>query len=224
MNRGKTQKDRPTWRRLHRYNAIFLFAFIVVHMMTHLSGVLGIETYNAVQSAFRVVYRNAIVEVVLLASISAQLIIGAVLLGRRIRGGRTSGFWGWLQILSGGYFLLFMVQHLYSLGMTRLYFDLDTNFYWPASVMSGPWFVYYFTPYYVLGVFSVLAHIGAGLRFGLISQGKPVLANRISVSFLVGAAAVALAIPPIIAGALYPIELPQEWIDYLRFYSPTFNQ
>ena len=203
---------------------MFLFAFIVMHMITHLSGVFGIENYNAVQSAFRVVYRNVIVEVVLLVSISAQLVIGAVLLARRTRSGRISGFWGWLQILSGGYFLLFMVQHLYSLGMTRLYFDLDTNFYWPASVMSGPWFVYYFTPYYVLGVFSVLAHIGAGLRFGLISTGKAVLANRVGVSFLVVAAVIALAIPPIIAGALYPIELPQQWIDYLRFYSPTFNR
>ncbi len=80
--------------------------------------------------------------------------------------------------------------------MTRLYFDLDTTFYWPASVLSGPPFIYYFIPYYFLGVFAVVAHLGAG---------------------------VSAAILPIIAGAYFEIDLPQEWIDYLLWYVPSFE-
>jgi len=210
-------------RKAHRYNAIFLFVFIVVHMVTHLSGVFGIETYNRVQDAFRIVYRNPIVETVLLISITGQLFIGAYLLVRRIRAKGVKGFWGWLQVISGGVFFVFMAQHLYSLGMARLYFGLDTNFYWPASVMSGPWFIYYFAPYYVLGVFALFAHIGAGVRFALMDNGSPVLAHRIGISFLAVGALISLAIPPIIAGAFFQIELPQEWIDYLKFYMPGFE-
>ncbi len=210
-------------RRAHRLNAIVLFVFLVVHMLTHLTGVFGVDTYNRVQAAFRLVYRHPVVETLLLTSITLQLAIGAVLLVRRIRRDGLSGFWSWLQVVSGGVFFVFMAQHLYSLGMARLYFGLDTNFYWPASVMSGPWFIYYFAPYYVLGVLAVFAHIGAGLRFMLADRGEAVLGARVGVSFLVVGALVALAIPPIIAGAFFPIDLPQEWIDYLRFYMPDFE-
>jgi len=210
-------------RKAHRYNAIFLFSFVIVHMVTHLSGVFGIEAYNAVQDVFRTVYRQPVVESLLLVSITGQLVVGAYLLARRIGRGGVSGFWGWLQIVSGGVFFVFMAQHLYSLGMARLYFGLDTNFYWPASVMSGPWFIYYFAPYYVLGVFALFAHIGAGVRFALIDRGAAAIGNRVGVSFLVAGALISLAIPPIIAGAFFPIDLPQEWIDYLRFYMPAFE-
>ncbi|MDZ7783609.1 MAG: hypothetical protein U5K56_11985 [Halioglobus sp.] len=209
-------------RATHRVNAMALAAFILVHLLTHLSGYYGIETYNAVQSALRTVYRYPPIEALLLISITAQLLMGAALLVMRLRRGRPHGFWAWLQVVSGGVFFVFMAQHLYSLAMARLYFDLDTNFYWPASVMSGPWFIYYFAAYYVLGVFALFAHIGAGVRFALYER-RPVAAQRVGVAFLIVGAAIALAIPPIIAGAFYEITLPREWIDYLRFYAPGFE-
>lgn len=215
----------PALRRLraaHRVNAIALAAFILAHLLTHLSGFFGIETYNNVQSVLRTVYRFPPVEVLLLVSITAQLLMGVALLVMRLRRGRPYGFWAWLQVVSGGVFFVFMAQHLYSLAMARLYFDLDTNFYWPASVMSGPWFIYYFAPYYVLGVFALFAHAGAGVRFALYER-CPVAAQRVGAAFLIVGAAVALAIPPIIAGAFYEIHLPREWIDYLRFYAPDFE-
>ena len=211
------------WHRTHRYNAIFLSAFIVVHMATHLSGALGIETYNAVQSVFRVVYRHPAIEVLLLCSVIGQMLLGLGLVARRLRPGAVRGFWGWLQIVSGCAFFLFMAQHLFSLAMTRIYFDLDTDFYWPASVMSGPWFIYYFWPYYVIGVFAVFAHIAAGLRFVLLEKQRPIAARRAGVSILFVGGAVALSIPPIIAGFLYPVDLPEVWVDYLQFYAPNFQ-
>ena len=210
-------------RKAHRCNAIFLSAFIMLHMVTHLSGAFGVEAYNAVQDTFRTVYRHPVVETPLLISITAQLVIGAYLLVHRIRRDGVSCFWGWLQIVSGAFFFVFMAQHLYSLGMARLYFRLDTNFYWPASVMSGPWFIYYFAPYYILGVFALFTHVGTGLRFALIDRGAPELGRRVGILTIAVGALVSLAIPPIIAGVFFPIELPQEWVDYLRFYMPSFK-
>ena len=89
--------------------------------------------------------------------------------------------------------------------------------------MSGPWFIYYFAPYYFLGVFVLFAHIGAGLRFALIDRGNPRAAGKVAIGFIFAGAILGLAIPPIIAGVFFPIELPPEWIDYLRFYDPGFE-
>lgn len=212
-----------TLRKVHRINAIALAGFIAVHMLTHVSGLFGIEAYNSVQAAFRVVYRFAPLEIALLLSVAAQLALGATLLVMRLRRERPRGGWAWTQVLSGGFFFIFMAQHLYSLGMARLYFELDTNFYWPASVMSGPWFIYYFAPYYILGVFSLFAHAAAGVRFALLDRGALKAAARWPAALLLLGAALALIIPPIIAGVFYDIDLPQPWIDYLRFYMPDFE-
>lgn len=210
-------------RKIHRINAIMLAAFIVIHMATHVSGLWGIDTYNTVQNALRTVYRFPPFEVALLVSITAQLLLGAWLMVIRLRLGRPRGFWSWLQIVSGGVFFIFMTQHLYSFAMARVYFDLDTNFYWPASVMSGPWFIYYFWPYYMLGVFAVFAHAAAGVRFILLDRGAVRAARTIPAALTGAGALLAVIIPPIIAGVFYDIDLPEDWIRYLRFYMPQFE-
>jgi succinate dehydrogenase/fumarate reductase cytochrome b subunit len=210
-------------RVFHKINALFLALFLVIHLATHLSGIAGIATYDSVQAAFRVVYTQPVVEVILLASITLQLIVGANLLIRSLRKKRPCGFWHWTQIISGGFFFVFMTQHLFSLGMARLYFNLDTTFYWPASVMSGPPFIYYFIPYYFFGVFAVIAHLGVGVRYWIRDAGHGRLANKVGIAFLVLGAGVSAAILPIISGAFFEIDLPQEWIDYLRWYAPSFE-
>lgn len=210
-------------RKAHRINAIALAGFIALHMLTHVSGLWGIEAYNSVQSALRTVYRFPPFEIALLASITAQLGLGMALMVLRLRRRRPRGFWSWLQIVSGAVFFVFMAQHLYSFAMARLYFELDTNFYWPASVMSGPWFIYYFWPYYAAGVFALFAHAAAGVRFALLDRGASGAARTAPAWLMAAGAALAIIIPPIIAGALYDIELPAEWVDYLRFYMPEFE-
>lgn len=210
-------------RKIHRLNALFLCAFILLHLATHLSGFWGIDVYNFVQTELRRIYRLPPLELALLFSISMQILLGVKLTLDRLRTDGVSGFWRWLQVISGAVFFVFMVQHLFSLGMARLYFSLDTNFYWPASVMSGPWFIYYFTPYYFLGVFALFAHIGTGLRFVLIQRGCPGVARTTAAIFLILGSILGIAILPVIGGMLYPVELPSEWIDYLRFYDPDFT-
>jgi len=214
----------PPWGRpLHRCNALFLALFVAAHLANHLSGLGGIERYHAVQQTLRVVYRHPLVEPLLLASVLLQLVAGTALIVARWRQRSAHGFWGRLQIGSGIVFLLFMAQHLFSLGMARLYFDLDTNFYWPASVMSGPWFIYYFAPYYVLGVLSLFAHVGAGVCLALEARGSRRLGRRFALSLIGLGTAVSLAIPAIIAGVFFPIDLPAPWLDYLRFYAPGYT-
>jgi len=209
--------------RLHGANALFIIVFLLMHLITHVSGVFGADAYNAVQGVFQTIYRNRVVEPVLLVSMSAQLVLGAILLIGALRRGIGRGFWPRVQVISGGFFLVFMVQHLFSLGMVRLYFNLETDFHWPASVMAGPPFIYYFAPYYFLGVWAVLAHIGVAARYRLLAAGREALANRTGWGFIAGGAAVSAFILPILSGAWLEIEFSQDWIDYLRFYDPGFE-
>ncbi len=214
-----TRRGLRSW---HKFNAFILMAFIAVHFINHLSGLFGIKTYNTVQDAFRTVYRFPPIELILLLAISSQLILGAILLVRSLRRGRPKGFWAWAQVLSGGLFFFFMAEHLYALFMTRLVFHLDTNFSWPASVMSGPPFTYYFVPYYFLGVFAVMTHIGTGLRYWAIDAGREALGNWIGIGFMLAGALIGATIIPILTGVLYPIPLTQEWLDYLRYFLPSY--
>ncbi|MBS9718153.1 hypothetical protein ACFFUT_12825 [Pseudohalocynthiibacter aestuariivivens] len=211
-----------TIRKIHKINAVFLIVFLVLHLATHLSGIFGISTYNSVQSALRLIYGNLLVETVLIVSIVTQLIVGAILLVRSLRRGKPVGFWPWAQVLSGGFFFVFMAQHLYSLWFARVIFDLDTNFYWPASVMTGPPFIYYFIPYYFFGVWAVITHIGVGVRYRVLDAGNKIAADRVGVGIIVAGAFVSALILPILSGVFFEIEMPQEWIDYLRFYDPDF--
>ncbi len=214
---------RLNWKTFHKFNAVILLAFLFMHLVTHISGIFGIEAYNAVQKALRMVYRNRVTEPVLLVSISLQLVTGLVLLVRALRRGRPHGLLAWTQLLSGGFFFIFMAQHLFSLGMARLYFGLETNFYWPASVMSGPPYVYYFIPYYFFGVWAVMTHAGLGLRYWMLDAGHERLGNYTALAFTIGGALVSAFILPIIAGVYFDIQLPEEWIEYLRFYVPGFK-
>jgi len=213
----------PGWlRRAHRCNAMLLGLFIAAHLANHLAGLGGVDRYNALQQTLRTVYRHPLLEPVLLAAVTVQLVLGGALVFARYRAGGARCFWSRLQVGSGVVLLLFMLQHLFSLAMARLYFGLDTDFYWPASVMSGPWFIYYFAPYYVLGVLSLFAHVAAGVCLALAGRGAARLGRKVGGALIVAGTAVALTIPPIIAGAFFPIELPEPWLAYLRFYTPGY--
>lgn len=223
MHTPNSNSSSTPLKTFHKINAIVVALFILVHLVTHLSGMFGIDAYDSVQAAFRIVYRQPAIEILLLASVTLQLLVGANLLIASLRRKRPSGFWHWTQTISGGYFFIFMAQHLFSLGMARLYFDLDTTFYWPASVLSGPPFIYYFIPYYFFGVFAGVAHLGTGVRYWIMDAGYDRLANQVGIGFLIIGAIVSAAIIPVISGAYFEIELPQEWIDYLRWYVPSFE-
>jgi succinate dehydrogenase/fumarate reductase cytochrome b subunit len=95
----------------HRWNSVFLGLFIVLHFATHLTGVFGIEAYNGMQNALRVVYRNPIVEPVLLLSVLLQIGFGLQLLIRKTRRG-LRGRWAYAQVISGFFVLFFLIQHL----------------------------------------------------------------------------------------------------------------
>ena len=212
-----------TARKLHRLNALLLTAFIMLHMATHLSGLWGSETYNTTQMALRLLYRNPVIEPLLLASSVSQIILGAILLIRTVRRG-PRGVWSRVQVISGGIFLWFFTEHLIALVLARWIDGLDTNFYWPASVMSGAPFTWYFIPYYFLGVSALFIHIGCAVRLQMIRTGRR--QSAIGVFWLVTIFGIILAtlINSMLLGVFYDIHLPDDWIGYLRQFVAGYSQ
>lgn len=204
-----------TTLKFHRWNAIFLGAFISLHFITHLSGVFGVDAYNKMQDLFRLVYRNSVVEPVLLSSFVLQIFWGILLLARRIHRG-VRGRWAWGQVLSGGIFLLFISQHLIALVLARWAGDMDTNFYWPASVMSGYPSIWYFFPYYFLGVLSLFIHLGCAVRLVLMRRNYRQHAQFGFWTLTWAGVVIAIVINATLMGAFFEIELPQEWTIYRR--------
>ena len=208
-------------RTIHKINAILLSFFILAHLATHFSGIFGVETYSAVQAFFRTAYRIPVLEFGLITLVLSQMLLGLGLVILSFKREKPSGFWAWAQILSGLYLILFLSQHLIALLMVRMDFDLDTTFFWPASVMTSSPGIFYFGPYYFLAIVSILTHIGAALRYHLISNGYEKLGHKTGIGFLLTGNLLAIMIVPALSGAYFPIEIPQVWIDYVRAHVPN---
>lgn len=202
-------------RTFHRVNGIFLAIFVALHMMTHLSGLWGIDTYETTQKMMRILYRNVIIEPVLLMSMVLQIGVGIALIRKNFRR-KMAEKWARRQTLSGLIFLFFIVQHLPAMALARWVEGLDTSFFWPASVMSGAPFYWYFTPYYFLGVTAMFVHLGCASRLYLLRQKSPVAAVYAFWTVSSAGALIAILLVCMLLGVFYEIELPPEWITYLN--------
>jgi hypothetical protein len=199
----------------HRVLAVGLGLFIISHLAIHLSAIAGPETHISILSNVQGLYRNWLVEPLLYLAIFLQVFIGGKLVWRRYRQPQKR-FWGWAQILSGGYLAMFMVVHSLAALVTRYIFDVDTDFYWAAGTLNIEPLQYIFAPYYMLGIISVFAHLGAAIHFGWGTRGR-----RYSWLLIVVGSVIASLIVAAFSGAFYDIELPPEVIEMFNKYIPN---
>lgn len=177
---------------------------------------------NPAQKTLRILYRNPIVEPLLLAASLVQMVLGLRLLLRGQQRG-LRGKWARVQAISGGVFLYFLAEHLLAMALARWVNGLDTNFFWPASVMNGAPFVWYFVPYYFLGVVALFVHIGCALGLGLPRVGRHRdAATAFWLSTVCGALISALIVMTLL-GVFFTIEMPGQWIAYLRQFMPSYT-
>jgi hypothetical protein len=188
--------------RAHRILAAGLALFILGHLATHLTAVAGPQMHKQVLGATQGLYRNPFVEPVLIVALLTQIVIGGRLLARRW-GEADKGFWGWAQLLSGGYLIAFILIHSSAALSTRHVFGMDTDFYWAAATVNLAPFKYGFFPYYALGVISVFTHLAAAVRFGWGER-----AGWAPPALIALGVAVATVILASLGGALYPIDPP----------------
>lgn len=216
-------------KKFHRLTAYILIIFVTLHLINHLFLIAGYDTYNQVQEILNAVYRNPILEPLLIIAISFQVLSGLKMAISSLRRKPKRPFWQrqfWekAQIISGFVFAYFIIEHLIALAGVRWFNpNLETDFYWPASVMNGAPFTYYFVPYYFLGVLAVMTHMGIGLRFVALRKGRRALGDMLAKGSIVLGVIFGTLIVLSLLGVFYQIILPAKWVDYLIMFYPDYT-
>lgn len=148
-----------TVKATHATSGIYLSIFIGVHLVNHLWSIFGIEEHIALMNSLRKLYRNPILETLLLLSIAINLVSGIKLFVAN-RANSKSRFEK-LQLWTGGYLLFFLIIHLTAILGSRLFLHVDTNFYFGVAGINTFPFNLFFIPYYALAVMSFFGHIAA---------------------------------------------------------------
>ncbi len=155
-------------KRVHRVSSILIGAFALSHVINHMFALESLKTHVAVQNVLRVVYRQPVIEVLIIAAAFVQLVTGAVIIARA-RHQRSTPLRN-LHVLAGCFLAMFFMSHLTGVGMGRFVQKVDTTFAWatggPKGLLAGARSGIFF-PYYSLSVLAIFVHMGGGVRWGL---------------------------------------------------------
>ena len=162
------------YRRLalaHGVSAItILLLFIGPHIANHVAGFWSGPVHIAVMSTLRRVYRDDIVQPILLILIGFQLLSGTALVWRRMR--TPSDFLGTVQTMSGAFVGMYLLAHMTAVFATR-YAGTDTNWTWltrPNDSMLVSLSNLRLLAHYWVGPIAIFAHVACGLRMILLQH------------------------------------------------------
>jgi succinate dehydrogenase/fumarate reductase cytochrome b subunit len=192
---------RRIWlRRAHRGSAMLIGIFITLHLANHLAAMGGQEQHITVMDGLRILYRNIVVETLILLAFLWQAGSGMamVIAGRHDRRGIVA----WAQAGSGIYLAIFLCIHVGALLTARTQ-GIDTNFNFAAAgIHAGA--SAFFVPYYFLSVAAIGTHVACAVYW----SGH----KRVAIVFA-GAGAVAGAlIIALLSGLIVPVTIPPPYL------------
>ncbi len=163
-------------KRVHYAVAAPLFLFLLAHVFNHLFAIGGYEVHVHMQNALRVVYRNGVVEPLLVTAVIIQVVTGALLVWNA-RGFHFTAARG-LQFVSGAYLSMFFFSHVNAVFVFgRRLQGVDTTFQWatggPSGLLSSAGSAT-LLPYYLLSVLAFFVHAACAGRWALV----PVAGDR----------------------------------------------
>lgn len=196
-------------RKLHRFGAVPATIFVLAHLANHLAALGGIAAHLRFMEAARLVYRQPVVETLLLLGVVLQAGSGLRLLVSGWK--RRRGWLAWLQAGSGVYLALFLLIHVSAVLAGRALLGLDTNVHFAAAGLQAWPTSLFFVPYYFLAVLAVFAHLGCALarRAGPSPRKR---AAAVAVPMCAGAVLSGIVVVALM-GKLYPYEVPPEYRD-----------
>jgi hypothetical protein len=166
----------PPLRVAHGVSALALvMIFLTLHIANHLMFPAGEGTYDAVTKVFRQVYRNDILQPLLVALFLFQ--VGTGLFFVWCLTAAPSDRFRTFQIASGVYLAFYVLGHMDSVFIfARTYLGIDTGWGFATGAPTGPlkdrWNIR-LVPHYWLGAFFVLAHLAAGARGVMMERRSP---------------------------------------------------
>lgn len=196
-------------RKLHRVGAVVLTLFVLAHLANHLAALAGIAAHLRFMEAARIVYRQPVVETLLLFGVVVQAGSGLRLL---VAGWTRRRAWlAWLQAGSGACLALFLLIHVPAVLFGRAVLDLDTNVHFAAAGLQVWPYSLFFVPYYFLAVLAVFAHLGCALA----RRARPAPGRRaaaVVVTMCLGAVVSGMVVAALM-GMLYPYTVPQAYLQ-----------
>jgi hypothetical protein len=182
----------------HGVSALALvMIFLPLHIANHLMFPAGEGSYDAVMKVFRHVYRNDILQPLVVGLFLFQVGTGLFFVWRLTAA--PSDRFRTFQIASGVYLAFYVLGHMDSVFIfARTYLGIDTGWGFatgaPTGIVKDSWNIR-LLPHYWLGAFFVLAHLAAGARAVIIAHGvSKVFADRFMVAGAVVAAVIATVI------------------------------
>ena len=153
-------------RRVHGYAAALITIFALAHIANHTAAIASLAAHAAVLSVLRPIYRERIIEIALVASLTLQIVSGVVMTWRsHLR--RTTPLRN-VQAVTGLYLAVFLGSHLLATLSGRQH--ADTTFAWatggPAGLMARAGLLF-MLPYYSLSVLALFVHLGCQARWNL---------------------------------------------------------
>ena len=158
----------------HGISALCIIAlFLALHLANHLTFILGPATYREVMKVVRHVYRQEVLQPLLVALLLFQVGSG-VYLATRARTRPIDRF-RTFQIAAGIFLAAYVLGHMNSVFVfARLYLGIDSDWSFatgaPAGLIKDAWNIR-LVPHYAFGVFFVLSHLAAGGRAVMLSHG-----------------------------------------------------
>ncbi|MCW3465331.1 hypothetical protein [Chitinophaga nivalis] len=146
-------------KKVHYYAGLILCCFIGLHLFNHLMSLGGADTHIRVMQYLRLIYRNPLVETLLLLACGIQVLSGIRLVRRKRRMAHT-GFEK-LQMITGLYLAFFLLIHLSAVFTGRYFLHLDTNIYFGAAALNSFPTLLFFVPYYGLAIMAVFGHLAS---------------------------------------------------------------
>ena len=182
------------FRHLHASSAIVLVTFALVHVFNHSLAIISLGMNTAVLHTLRLVYRQDVAQVILIAAVAVQVCTGLTMAWkyylRRATPLRN------LQLVSGMYLAVFLVTHLITVFTTRQS-GIDTDFVWashaPAGLLAGLSSVP-LLPRYSLAVLAIFVHLACQARWNLSRVISESAARKASYSVMALGGAVTVVI------------------------------
>lgn len=198
-------------KNLHRISGIIVSFFIVAHLFNHTMAWFGIAKHQEVLDLFRSVYYIPIVEFLLIFAFVFQAISGIILFFK-LRKKEHKTVLEKLKMYSGIVLGLFLLQHISATLGQRYLLKTDTNFYFAANVVIQKPLLFYFVPYYFLGIMSFATHL-ASIHFEKIRPSIGIQKAKIHFYIILSIFfCIAFIILYIFMGFHFEIEIPKEYI------------
>jgi len=144
-------------KKLHFYSGVIITLFVGIHLFNHVYSIFGIEEHIHLMNKLRLIYRNIIIESILILAVVFQIISGFNLVRQKRK--LKLPFYGKLQIWSGLYLAVFLLIHVSAVLGGRYVLGLDTNFYFGTAGLNTFPFSLFFIPYYGLAILAFWGHV-----------------------------------------------------------------